>query len=399
MATDGPEQGIPPDPAEDPTPVPPEVEDPGSNGVTEAADDTSPETTTPDAAGPDTAPDTATSLPFPREQIASEMRALLELAGPPPHRDLLQDLLMSAARLAWDDTTRLDLKILNSAIKELRRSFRVFAPFRAVRKVVVFGSARTPVGTPLYTLAERTGEELTRAGMMVITGAGGGVMEAANKGAGPSGGFGLAIRLSFEPAPNPFVRRPDRLIQFKYFFTRKLVFIKESDAFILFPGGFGTNDECFELITLLQTGKGDPRPVVLLDLPGGTYWREWLQFVRHELLDGGYVDPADLDLLSPAASPEEALEIIERFYSVYHSSRFVGDRRMLRLQRPLTPAELRRLSREFSDIIAEGTLEPCPIPEDDTADPLMPELYRYWFRFDRRQFSRLKLLIDAINRL
>ncbi len=350
----------------------------------------------PDGTGRDVLP---ARRPFPRGAVEDRLAALLAMAGDVPSRDLVQEILLSAARLAWEDITRLDLKILNSALRELRHSFRVFAPYRSVRKVVVFGSARTHSESPLYKLAEETARALVRNGMMVITGAGGGVMEAANKGAGPNGGFGLAIRLVFEPEPNPFVRRSDRLIQFKYFFTRKLVFIKESDAFILFPGGFGTNDECFELLTLLQTGKGDPRPVVLLDLPGGTYWDRWIDFARRELADGGYVDPADLSLLTLSRTTEEAMQEIRNFYRIYHSSRFVGDRRMLRLERPLTSDELARLSREFSDIIAEGSLEPCLPPEEERTDPILSQLHTVWFRFDRRQFSRLRLLIDAINRL
>ncbi|MFN8549556.1 MAG: LOG family protein, partial [Candidatus Eisenbacteria bacterium] len=229
---------------------------------------------------------------FSWEEAEARANHLLDLVGEIKNREFHYEVLMSAVRLAKDEPDRLDLKILNSAFKELRYSFRLFQRFHGRRKVACFGSARTSPGTELYELAERTARSLVAAKYMVITGAGPGVMEAANKGAGTEEGFGLAIRLPFEPEANRFVRA-DRLINFKYFFTRKLIFIKESDAFILFPGGFGTNDECFELLTLLQTGKADPCPVVLLDEPSGTYWESWMQFVRKELVGRGMIDDED----------------------------------------------------------------------------------------------------------
>ncbi|MBK8232871.1 MAG: TIGR00730 family Rossman fold protein [Candidatus Eisenbacteria bacterium] len=335
---------------------------------------------------------------FSWEEAEARANHLLDLVGEVKNREFHYEVLMSGVRLAKDDPDRLDLKILNSAFKELRYSFRLFQRHRGKRKVACFGSARTRPGTELYELAERTGEELVQAGYQVITGAGPGVMEAANKGAGLEGGFGLAIRLPFEPAPNRHVRA-DRLINFKYFFTRKLIFIKESDAFILFPGGFGTNDECFELLTLLQTGKCDPTPVVLLDEPGGTYWESWMQFVRKELVGREMIDDEDLKLLTLAKTPEEALTEIRQFYRVYHSSRFVGDRLMLRLQKPLGAEDFARLERDFDDLIADGTLEACAILEEDAADPLVAGLSPIWFQFDKKRFSRLREMIDTINTL
>lgn len=334
---------------------------------------------------------------FPWEEAETRARALLELVGETRNPEYLFEIVMSSLRLARDDPDRLDLKIVNSALKELRYSFRLFAPFRGTRKVALFGSARTAPGTELYTLGEQTGALIAKQGMFVLTGAGPGVMEAANKGAGPGGGFGLAIRLPFEPDANPYVRRPDRLINYKYFFTRKLVFIKEADAYILFPGGFGTNDECFELLTLLQTGKCDPRPVVLIDTASGTYWDSWFDFVRKELVGRGMIDDDDLKLLTHVRTPEEALAEVTQFYRVYHSSRFVGDRLMLRLQQPASDELLHRLATDFGDLIAEGTLERCPILEEDAADPVLAQLHPIWFRFDRKRFSRLRLVVDAIN--
>lgn len=336
--------------------------------------------------------------PFPRDEVESRISGLLDLAEPFAQRELVSSLLRSGARLPWDDVSRLDLKILNAAVRELRRSFRTFAPYRAVRKVGVFGSARTPEGHPLYQLAARTGALFAQRGMMVITGAGGGVMEAANRGAGREWGFGLGIRLPFEPETNRFIHS-QRLVEFKYFFTRKLVFIKESSAYLLFPGGFGTNDEAFELLTLLQTGKAEPRPVVLLDLPGGTYWDTWLDFVRRELAGQGYVDAADLELLVSVHSPEEALAEVEQFYRVFHSSRSVGDRLLLRLRRPLSEDERLGLAMRFADIIPGDGLATCGLPPEDRADPQLAVLHGICFEFGKRHFSRLRQLIDAINAL
>ncbi len=333
---------------------------------------------------------------YPRDIADARIQALLGLAPPGRDREIVSAILESSARFAWDDVSRLDLKIVNAALRELRRSFRVFAPYRDVPKVSIFGSARTSPEHPLYALARSTARTLVDHGMMVITGAGSGVMAAANEGAGPERGFGLAIRLPFEPEPNRWVH-PDRLVNFKYFFTRKLIFIKESAGFVLCPGGFGTNDEAFELLTLLQTGKAEPRPVVLLDLEDGTYWDTWLDFVRRELVEPGYIDGDDLRLLTTAHRPEDALEVIRRFYRVYHSSRYVGEDLMLRLRRPLSPAELATLSERFQDIVAPPGLRPVELPPEDRQDPEYSALAGVSLRFGRRHFSRLRELIDAIN--
>lgn len=336
-----------------------------------------------------------TGRPVPFEEIEAAIRDLLASAGRGPNDEILESILRSGARLAWEDVSRLDLKIVNAALRELRRSFRAFAPFRGVPKVSVFGSARTPVEHPLYRLAEQTAALFVRHGMMIITGAGGGVMEAANRGAGPEKGFGLAIRLPFEPESNAWVH-PDRLVNFKYFFTRKLIFIKESAGFVLLPGGFGTNDEAFELLTLLQTGKAELRPVVLLDLASGTYWESWLDFCRRELAGKGYIEEGDLDLLTLTHRPEDALAEIRRFYRVFHSSRYVGDRLMLRLRRPLSAMEIEKLNEEFADIMEEA-LAPCPPPTEDQLEPHLQSTHRFWFRFDKRSHGRLRRMIDAIN--
>jgi uncharacterized protein (TIGR00730 family) len=332
---------------------------------------------------------------LPYEEIEARIRHLLDLAEEGPNSEIVASIIHSGARLAWEDVSRLDLKIVNAALRELRRSFRAFAPYRHMKKVSVFGSARTSPEHPLYQLAERTAALFVQHEMMIITGAGGGVMEAANRGAGLDGGFGLAIRLPFEPETNPWVD-PERLINFKYFFTRKLIFIKESAGFVLCPGGFGINDEAFELLTLLQTGKAEPRPVVLLDLPEGTYWESWLDFCRRELAGHGYIDENDLDLFTHAHRPEQALEEIQRFYRVFHSSRYVGERLMFRLHRELSAAQLARLNAEFADIIQEP-ITPCAPPTEDRIEPESTPLHRVWFRFDKRGNARLRQLIDAIN--
>ena len=243
---------------------------------------------------------------FSWEEAEARANHLLDLVGEIKNREFHYEVVMSAVRLAKDEPDRLDLKILNSAFKELRYSFRLFQRFHGRRKVACFGSARTRPGTELYELAESTARSLVAAKYMVITGAGPGVMEAANKGAGTEEGFGLAIRLPFEPEANRFVRA-DRLINFKYFFTRKLMFVKEADAIALFPGGFGTHDEGFEALTLLQTGKSKIVPVVFVDAPGGRYWKQWRDYVVDHLLNESLISPADMRLFKVTDDVEEAM--------------------------------------------------------------------------------------------
>ena len=331
------------------------------------------------------------------EEIDDVVLDLIHRAGRTASPDLIREIATTAFKLVGDGASRGDLKILNSAMKELRYAFRLFAPFATYRKVSIFGSARLAPDTAEYALAERLASELVNAKMLVITGAGGGIMAAGNRGAGDGGSFGLAIRLPMEPEVNPYIRRPDRLINFKYFFTRKLIFIKESDAIVLFPGGFGTMDECFELLTLLQTGKCDPRPVILMDPPGSGYWEGWLSFIRTQLADRKLIDPRDFAFLTHTSDPAETIEELRRFYSNYHSSRYVGDKLLIRLEQPPDDGQLDDWSRRFADILTGGKIERSDPPPEDAEDPLLAHLHCVQFSFTRTSFARLRELIDAMN--
>lgn len=311
--------------------------------------------------------------------------------------DLIFELVTSALRLARDGADRGDLKMANAALKEMRYSFRVFDPYRRRRKAAIFGSARTQPDDPLYDQARRLAATLAAREWMVITGAGPGIMEAGIEGAGPGRAFGVSIRLPFEPATTQFTADESKLINFRYFFTRKLAFVKESDAFVLLPGGFGTMDEAFEVLTLVQTGKAQPAPVVLLDTEGGTYWSTWLDFVRRDLLDHGYISAEDLTLFSVTDDVDAAVDLITAFYRNYRSQRFVEGRLVLRLRRAPDADTLAALSEEFADIFRRGGLErvDAAAPEIDDDDELDADRVALWF--DRHGWSRLRELIDRLN--
>jgi uncharacterized protein (TIGR00730 family) len=329
-------------------------------------------------------------------QLDGRIQALVEEAVE-KDRDLVFEMITTAVRLAREESSRLDRKIANSALKEMRYAFRVFAPYRDERKVSVFGSARTLPGDPEYTAARDFANAIAQRGWMVVTGAGPGIMEAAQDGAGKARSFGVNIRLPFEAQPNPFIADDPKLINFKYFFTRKLMFIKEGDAFVLLPGGFGTLDEAFELLTLVQTGKSDIHPIVLLDKPGGSYWARFDEFVREVLLKGGYVSPDDLTLYKLTDDIEEAVEEIEHFYDNYHSQRVVRGKFILRLQRIPDEPALRALSEEFADITTGGVMEVgTPTPEE-MRDSDALDKPRLCFAFDRMHYGRLRMLIDRLN--
>ncbi len=311
---------------------------------------------------------------------------------------LITEIVTTALLLGRDAASREDLKIVNAALKEMRYAFKIFSPYRDVKKVSVFGSARSKPGDPDYEQARAFGKLSAEHGWMVVTGAGPGSMEAANEGAGAAKSFGVNIRLPFEAEPNPVVADDPKLINFKYFFTRKLMFIKEASAFVLLPGGFGTMDEAFELLTLMQTGKSDMHPIVLLDAPGRTYWKDFVDFARRDLIDMGYVSGPDLNLFRLTDSVEVAVKEIGDFYANYHSMRFVGNRLVLRLQHAPDGETLARVSADFSDI-TNGPIEriePLPVEITD-GDEL--DKQRILLRFDRMSYGRLRELIDALNAL
>lgn len=329
------------------------------------------------------------------EQIDAQLRALVAQCGT-VDSDLLFEMFASVFRLGRDPVSRLERKIINSALKEMRYAFRVFAPYRSVRKVSVFGSARVLRNSPAYGAAREFAANIAEEGWMVITGAGPGVMEAGNEGAGLEQSFGVNILLPFEIRPNPVIAGDPKLINFKYFFTRKLMFMKESDAFVLLPGGFGTLDEAFELLTLVQTGKSDLHPIVMLDSPGGTYWRTFDTYVREQILAHGYIDEIDAKLYRITDAPAEAVTEIQSFYRVYHSQRYVGSRLVLRLTSMPGEKLLDALSAEFADIV-DGKIEAVDASPAEIRDEDEPDRPRIAFEFDRMHVGRLRILIDRLN--
>ncbi|MFQ5947937.1 MAG: TIGR00730 family Rossman fold protein [Acidimicrobiia bacterium] len=322
------------------------------------------------------------------------------IAGHDEHEhglDLIREMLVTGLKLLRDDADRGDLKLVNSALKEMRYSFLIFSRYRDTRKATIFGSARTTADEPSYLLASEFARLMTdERGWMVITGAGPGIMEAGNLGAGEDFSFGVNIRLPFEAEANPYV--PDsRLINFKYFFTRKLMFVKESDAFALFPGGFGTQDEAFELLTLIQTGKSDLHPILMVDAPDSGYWESWLDFVTGRLLKDGMIEPDDLDLFRLTSDVQEAVDEICGFYANYHSQRYVQGELVLRMQHQPSPELLEELNDDFSDILTGGRIEAIPPAPDEVQDEDHLDLARIRLQFNRQSFGRLRRLIDRLN--
>ncbi|MCL5885222.1 MAG: TIGR00730 family Rossman fold protein [Deltaproteobacteria bacterium] len=311
--------------------------------------------------------------------------------------ELIEELREIVERLAADGADRGDLKILARTMRELRHAFHVFGRLKGARKVTVFGSARCESGTPLYGQAVAFGKEMAKRGWLVVTGGGPGIMEAANLGAGPKRSMGINILLPFEQMDNQALSGSSNILHMKYFFTRKLLFVKEADGVALFPGGYGTLDEAFEVLTLLQTGKSRLFPLVLVDEPGGDFWRVWREFVEGHLLRRGLVSPEDLSLFRITDDVTTAVGEIERFYRVYHSMRTVGKDLVIRLRSPLPKGALDRLRADFSDILASGTfrLDGCLPDEADESD--LAGLPRLVFSFNRRNFGRLRGLVDAIN--
>jgi uncharacterized protein (TIGR00730 family) len=311
---------------------------------------------------------------------------------------LVQQIKETADKLIRDGTNRGDVKLLSTALKELRYAFKVFTPFKGRRKVSIFGSARLSADHPAYKQAVEFGRRAAEAGFMVITGAASGIMEAGHVGAGREHSIGVNILLPFEQEANAVIAGDVKLMHLKYFFTRKLLFVKESDAVALFPGGFGTQDEGFEVLTLIQTGKSHLFPVVMVDEPGGDYWKEWQHYVEKALLGRKLISPDDVHLYKITDSVEEAMAEVLNFYRVYHSMRYVGGDLVLRLQHALPEALLERVRQEFAGILEGGTFEQTAALPEEANDHHLAALPRLRFRFDRRNLGRLRLLIDTINR-
>jgi uncharacterized protein (TIGR00730 family) len=311
--------------------------------------------------------------------------------------NLVRRLRNAADQLPIDRTAHEDIKILSQTLRELRRAFSIFAPYRSQRKVTVFGSARTAHDAPSYKQALQLGKRMADSGWFVVTGAATGIMEAGHRGAGRASSMGINIMLPFEQEANEIIRGDGKLVTMKYFFTRKLMFVKECDAVVCLPGGFGTLDEAFEVLTLLQTGKREMIPLVFLDEPGGTYWKDWLAFIRKQLLAERMIAPEDLSLLKVTDSVDETVDEILRFYRVYHSMEYVHGRIVLRLQNALDDERLAAIGRDYADILNDGQFRQETAIVGETPKPELAGLQRLTFHFNRRSLGRLRQLIDSIN--
>ena len=323
---------------------------------------------------------------------------LIKLVGDIHHPEIVREMILAALKAGQEGDERADLKLMNSTLKEMRFTAKVFGPYRKVRKVTIFGSARTQPDESIYRMACLLGRKLSEAGYMIISGGGPGIMQAVNEGAGTEHSFGVNIRLPFEQESNPIINGHPRNIMYKYFFNRKVAFLKQSDAIALFPGGVGTLDEGMETLTLVQTGKRNPLPIILVDEPGGTYWSRWLNFFEKELLAQGYISATDFSLFERVESVDAAVTMINCFYHRYHSLRYVRDQLVIRLTSSLDPLKVNQLKSRFSDILTPGgdlsLSDPLPIEADE---PEISNLPRLIVDFNRKDFGRLRNLIDTIN--
>ncbi|BCA54838.1 Rossman fold protein, TIGR00730 family [Nitrospira sp. KM1] len=333
------------------------------------------------------------------DEILAQVRSILESPEDDVHAALAKELLSGMLRLYDAHLNLLDLKIVNRAFKELRHAFRVFHGYRDRRKISIFGSARTPSDDPNYHLAFQFARRSVEEGFMVITGGADGIMRAAQEGAGRENSFGVNIMLPFEQGPNSTIADDPKLVTFKYFFTRKLIFQKEANAIALFPGGFGTHDEGFEILTLAQTGKSEPQPIICLQAPGCDYWDEWKAFITRQMLDRNLVSPEDMSLFKIVNSADEAVEEIRVFYRRFHSIRYVGRQLVMRLNSPISSSEVAGLHDQFRDLLSEGTFELRGHLAEELDEPDITRLPRLTFTSNRRSASRLRQLIDYINRI
>ncbi|MGB3263090.1 MAG: LOG family protein [Microcoleus sp.] len=314
------------------------------------------------------------------------------------HSEWIERSLSTIVQMAGEDFDRLDWKIISSSLRDMEKAFSMFYPYRHVRKIVIFGSARVSPESPEYLMARDFARAIAQQGFMVITGGGGGIMQAGNEGATAERSFGLNIQLPFEQGSNPFVAGDSKLLNFKYFFTRKLFFLRESDALALFPGGFGTLDEAFECLTLTQTGKFGPAPLVLLDRPGGDYWLDWNTFVQKQLRDRGFISANDRSLYTITDDVNVACEAIASFYLVYHSCRYVREKLVIRLKTELSEENVDRLNTDFSDIVVTGKIEKSQALPPEIGDETF-DLPRLVLHFNQRDSGRLYQLIAAINEM
>jgi uncharacterized protein (TIGR00730 family) len=322
---------------------------------------------------------------------------LLREAGGIHHPDLVREMIISALKSGQESDYLADLKMLNNTMKEMRYTNKVFAPFRQRKKVTIFGSARTDPDEPIYRTCVSFSKRLAELGYMIITGGGQGIMQAGNEGAGSENSFAVNIRLPFEQAPNRVMLRNPRLITYKYFFTRKVAFVKESSAIAVFPGGFGTLDEAMEVFTLIQTGKTSPTPLVLID-DGSGYWDIWLEFIKSAMLGRGYISAEDFAIFTITSNEEEAIRVIEEFYRNYHSMRFVEGKLVIRLNKELSDADIDVLGSEFPEVLHAGTKIERSAPFAEEADePDLLHLPRLVLHFHHQHYGLLIAFIGRIN--
>lgn len=309
---------------------------------------------------------------------------------------LIRDMVQTALKLIPDGRDTGEIKLMTNALKELRYAYRIFGKYKEPHKVTIFGSARTPETHPDYTACVEFSRLMAEAGWMAITGAGGGIMQAGHVGPGRAASFGVAIRLPFEQNANIVIKGDEKLINFRYFFTRKLMFLSQAEAVVLFPGGFGTMDEAYETLTLVQTGKATPMPIVLVEGANGTYWKAWDEWVRRELVDRGWVSPEDPSIYYLAKDPHDAAKHIIRFYRNYHSSRYVKDDFVIRLRNPIAHADVKILERDFDSLIKDGGMRLSGPLEGETDHLTRPRIV---FRHNKNKYAILRQLIDRINDL
>ncbi len=311
--------------------------------------------------------------------------------------ELIARMLENVMELGKNHVGIGDLKQIATTLQEMQEANQIFANYRNRRKVAIFGSARIAHTTPEYLVAKTFANQMASKKFMVITGGGNGIMGAAQEGAGAENSFGLNIHLPFEQRANPTIDGDPKLVSFKYFFTRKLSFVKETHAFVLLPGGFGTQDEGFECLTLMQTGKTSIVPLVLLDKPDGYYWEAWRRFVNNDLFASNLISESDFSLFRITHKIDEAVEEILRFYRIFHSYRWVGKKMVIRIQHPLSASSLSQLNERFSFILIEGKIEQTsalPEEREDTALLSLPRIVLIPFK---NNFGVLRQLIDAIN--
>ncbi len=331
------------------------------------------------------------------KELRKDLEGLLDRLADMPHRKFIYRALKVITKLSAKEVERLDWKLMSGALEDIEKALEVFHPYRHQRKVSIFGSARMEREALEYQQAVRFAHCIAECGFMVLTGAGGGIMAAGNEGAGQGRSFGLNISLPFEQSHNEFIDGTDRLIEFKYFFTRKLFFLKESDAIALFPGGFGTQDEFFECLTLCQTGKSTPKPLVLVDKSGGNYWQQWDAYMETHLLGRGLINPEDRHLYYITDDVQDACNAIRNFYRVYHSSRWVEDVLVIRLYQDISDRDLRQLNQEFKDILVKGEIEKSKALAKEKNEPHILSLPRLLLYFDQRSYGRLQQFILALN--